>query len=92
MGFLGSSVGKEFSMQEMWVRSLGWEDPLGKGMAIHFSILIWEIPLTDEPGCSPWGRKKVGHDSATKQQQLVRITFGHVCPAKIRTLFIEKKV
>ena len=30
--------------QEMWVQSLGWEDPLEKEMANHFSILSWEIP------------------------------------------------
>ena len=33
-------------MQEIWVRSLGWEDPLEKGMAIHSSILAWRIPWT----------------------------------------------
>ena len=32
------------AMQETWVRSLGWEDPLGKGMATHSSILDWRIP------------------------------------------------
>jgi len=37
-------------MQEMWVQSLGQEDPLEKEMAIHSSILAWEIPLTEEPG------------------------------------------
>ena len=37
-------------MQEMWVRSLGWEDPLEKGMATHFSMLTWRIPRTEEPG------------------------------------------
>ena len=31
-------------MQETWVRSPGWEDPLEKGMAAHSSILAWEIP------------------------------------------------
>ena len=31
------------AMQEMWVQSLGWEDPLEKGMATHFSILAWRI-------------------------------------------------
>ena len=31
---------------ETWVRSLGWEDPLEKGMATHFSILAWRIPWT----------------------------------------------
>ena len=37
-------------MRETWVRSLGREDPLEKVMAIHSSILAWEIPWTEEPG------------------------------------------
>ena len=37
-------------MQETWVRSLSWEDPLEKEMATHASILAWEIPWTEEPG------------------------------------------
>ena len=37
------------AMQETWVRSLGWEDPLEKGMATHSSILAWRIPWTEEP-------------------------------------------
>ena len=37
-------------MQETWVLSLGQEDPLEKGMAIHFSILAWEVLRTEEPG------------------------------------------
>ena len=37
-------------MQETWVRPLGWEDPLEEEMAIHSSILSWEIPWTGEPG------------------------------------------
>ena len=32
------------AMQETWVQSLGWEDPLKKGMAAHSSILDWRIP------------------------------------------------
>ena len=32
------------AVQETWVRSLGWEDPLGKGKATHSSILAWRIP------------------------------------------------
>ena len=35
---------------ETLVRSLGWEDPLEKGMATHSSILAWRIPWTEEPG------------------------------------------
>ena len=37
-------------MQETWVRSLGWEDPLEKEMAAHSSILAWKISWTEEPG------------------------------------------
>ena len=37
-------------MRETWVHSLGWEDLLEKGMAIHSSILPWKIPWTEEPG------------------------------------------
>ena len=36
--------------QQMWVRSLGQEDPLEKEMAAHSSILAWEIPRTGDPG------------------------------------------
>ena len=36
-------------MQEMWFRSLGWEDPQEEGMATHSSILAWKIPQTEEP-------------------------------------------
>ena len=33
------------AMQETWVQSLGWEDPLEEGMATHASILAWKIPI-----------------------------------------------
>ena len=36
-------------MQETWVQSLGWEDPLEEDMATHSSILAWRIPWTEEP-------------------------------------------
>ena len=38
------------TMQEIWVWSLGQENPLEKGMASYSSILAWEIPWTEEPG------------------------------------------
>ena len=47
------------AMQKAWVQSLGQEEPLEKGMAIHSSILASKIPWTEEPGCSPWGRKEL---------------------------------
>ena len=49
------------AMQETWVRSLGWEDPLEKGMANHSSILVWRIPWTEEPG----GLHSMGSQSQT---------------------------
>ena len=59
MGFPGGSAVKNpLAMQEMWVRSLGWKDPLEKEMAAHSSILAWRIPWTEEPG-SPWGCKEL---------------------------------
>ena len=33
------------AVPETWVRSLGWEDPLEEGMATHYSILAWRIPM-----------------------------------------------
>ena len=59
-------------MQEMKVQSLGWEDPLGKEMATHSSILAWKNPWTEEPGgLLSMGLKKIGHGLATEQQQHV---------------------
>ena len=47
------------AMWETWVRSLGSEDPLEKGMATHSSILAWRIPWTGGlVGYSPWGHKE----------------------------------
>ena len=37
------------AMQETRVQSLGWEGPLEKEMATHFSILVWKIPGTEKP-------------------------------------------
>ena len=51
------------AVQETQVRSLGWEDPLEKGMANHSSILAWEIPWTEGPGgLQAMGSQRVGHD------------------------------
>ena len=54
----------------MWVQSLGREDPLGKEMATHSSILAWEVSWTEEPGGLPSMRLQKGrHNLATEQQQ-----------------------
>ena len=61
------------AMWETWVQSLGWEDPLEKGMAIHSSILAWRIPRTEEPGgLQSMGSHGVGHGSATAPVLLMR--------------------
>ena len=59
----------------MWVQSLGWEDPLEKGMATYSSILDWKIPWMEEPGgLQSMGSLGVGQDSATS---LSLFTFMH---------------
>ena len=50
-------------MQETWVQSLGWEDPLEEGMATLSSILAWRITWTEEPGAiQSTGLQTVSHD------------------------------
>ena len=51
------------AMQETWVRSVGWEDPLEEGMETHSSVLAWRIPATEEPGRLQYtGSRRVRHD------------------------------
>ena len=53
-------------MQETQIWSLGWEDPLEKGMAIYSSTLAWRIPWTVEPGrLQSTGSRRVGQDWVT---------------------------
>ena len=64
------------AMQEIWVRSLGWEDPLEEGVATHSSILSWRIPWTEEPvGYSPQGHK----ESDTTEQLSTAQKHTYVC-------------
>jgi len=55
------------AVEQVWVLSLGQEDPLEEGMATHFSVLAWEILQIEESG-GVWssGSHKVRHDLATK--------------------------
>ena len=56
-------VKNHLPMQEMWVQSLGQEDPLEEGMAARSSILAWRVPWTEEPGgLQSMGSHRVGHD------------------------------
>ena len=69
------------AMQEMQVRSLGWEDPLEKRMATHSSILVWRIPWTEEPDelqCTKWQRviltEKLSTQSGCNVIRLILLT------------------
>ena len=54
------------AMRETWLWSLGWEDPLEKGMATHCSILAWRIPWTEESGrLQSMGLQRARHDWGT---------------------------
>ena len=58
-----TTVKRLSTMRETRVRSLGWEDPLEKEMAIHSSTIAWKIPWTEEPGrLQSMGSQRVGHD------------------------------
>ena len=60
-------------MQETWVRSLGQEDPLEEEIATHSSILVWEIPWTEELGeLQSMGSQRVAHNLATENKHNVR--------------------
>ena len=88
-------------MQETWVQSLVWEDPLEKDMATHSSIPAWRILWTEQPGGLPsMGSQRVRHDSAintftllnlghyTKGNLNLKITkIGFFCHFKIEVFF-----
>ena len=71
------------TIQETQIPSLGWDDPLEKGMATHSSISAWKIPWTEEPGSySPWG----GKESDTTE----RLTLSHF--SKSKTTWFEFQI
>ena len=60
---VAQTVKRLSTMWETWVRALGWEDPLEKGMAIHSRTIAWKIPWTEEPGrLQAMGSQGVRHD------------------------------
>ena len=57
---MGKNLPAVQEVQETWVRSLGWKDPLEEEMASHSSILAWRIPWTEElGGLQSTGRKEL---------------------------------
>ena len=73
--------------QEMWVWSLGWEDPLEKEMTTHSSILAWKIPWTEEPDGLPSIYLKVQCDWACMQATLPSVIFTQAEGKKYLTFF-----
>ena len=64
------------TMQESWVRSLGWEDPLEKEMATHSGILAWRIPRTEKPGrLQSTGRKE---SDMTEKLHFLNINYSDI--------------
>ena len=61
-------------MQQLWVQSLGREDPLEKEMANHSSILAWEIPWTEEPE----GLQSMGHKQSDMTEHTDTQTHTHL--------------
>ena len=60
---MAQTVKRLSTMQETWVRALGWEDPVKKEMAIHSSTVAWEISWTEQPGMlQSMGWQRVGQD------------------------------
>ena len=60
---VAQTVKRLSTMRETRVRSLGWEDPLEKEMAIHSRTIDWKIPWTEEPGrLQSMGSQRVEHD------------------------------
>ena len=68
MAHLGKILPAMKELQEMPVQSLGQEDSLEEEMAMHSSILAWEIPWAEEPGGLQFmGSQRVGYNLATEQ-------------------------
>ena len=60
---MAQTVKRLSTMQETWIRALGWEDPVKKEMAIHSSTVAWEISWTEQPGMlQSMGWQRVGQD------------------------------
>ena len=69
-------------MQETQVRSLGWKDPLEKGMATHSSIPAWESPWTEEPvGLQSMGSRKSRTRSSGQAHSPTHVAVGYTFPS-----------
>ena len=77
-------------MQETWVQSLAWEDPLEEGMATPCSIFAWRIPRTEEPGgLQSMGSLGVGHDWSDRAHTRV-LSLVQMLSQPLRCLICER--
>ena len=77
-------------MQEMWVWSLGQEDPLEEEMATHCGILVWKIAWTEEPGRLHSMRlQRVRHNLATKHTHTHTHTHTHILGNNSHALYSQ---
>ena len=81
---MAQSVKNPPAMQDTWVQSMGWEDPLEEELATHSSILAWEMPWTEEPG----GLQFTGPQ---KSETTERVDYRRVCRAGSQSPFSHGK-
>ena len=84
-------------MHEIWLWSLGGEDPPERAMATHSSILAWGNPWTEEPdGLQSMGLQRVEHDLATKQQPpssyLIKCPSAWICLIRRDKAFLARSL
>ena len=87
MKFTGGSVAKRLPANAEDEGSItSWENPLRKKIAIHTSILTWEITWTEEPDqLKSMGSQRVGHNLATQKQQIMKQSYLEHSFHKINT-------
>ena len=71
------------AMQETQVQSLGHEDPPGKGMAVHSSVLPWRIPWTEEPGATVHGVAKSWTRLSDQHFDFQKVLGNSMLPLKV---------
>ena len=78
-------------MQEMWVQSLGWENPLEEEEATHSSVLAWRIPRAEEPGrlqsmgSQSWTRLSEHTRSLIRGKGLTQLCKSVIAPSTLKT-------
>ena len=78
---------KTSAMQETWLWSLCWKDPLEKDMATYFSILAWRIPWREVPdGLQSMGSQRVGHDWVTNTFIFTIHFRSFISPHRVRVI------